>query len=376
MSGPRRSRTRIEELVHVSANLRADGGGAAVFGRALGRALRRFASRRGLAFRGLHLPSSDGHAALDGYDVSSGSKPRLALGVAALQLAGAGRRAFVFDHPGPARVQGLLPAPARARYAVAALGIDVWRPLGAVRARALREADAVVAISSATAGRARPFLPAGCRVTVVHPGIEASESVGAADPAVLEAVGRGFVLIVSRLPAHERYKGHDELLAAWPAVLERVPGARLVVAGDGDDRARLEAKAGGLGLAGAVRFVGGVDAATLAGLHRRSALFAMPSRDEGFGLVFLEAMAASRPCLALAHTAPAEIVVDGETGLLVPQGDRAALAAALAGLLADPERARLLGEAGRARFEREFTFEAFERRLWPVLDRLVGGEGA
>ncbi|KAB2950900.1 MAG: glycosyltransferase family 4 protein, partial [Thermoanaerobaculia bacterium] len=295
---------------------------------------------------------------------------------ALLQLAGRRRRVFVYDHPGPARAQGLLPSALRSRYAVAVLGIDVWRPLAGTRGRALRGAAPVIAISHATLERARPHLPEGCEVTVVHPGLDLPLAGGAPDRALLEAAGAGFVLIVGRLSGRERYKGHDELLEAWPALLELVPSARLLVAGEGDDRARLEARAAELGIGEAVRFAGGVDAATLAALYRRAALFAMPSRDEGFGLAFLEAMAAARPCLALTHTAPAEIVVDGETGLLVPRGARPALVAALAGLLSDPERARRLGEAGRARWEREFTFEAFERRLRPVLERLTGGEAA
>jgi glycosyltransferase involved in cell wall biosynthesis len=97
----------------------------------------------------------------------------------------------------------------------------------------------------------------------------------------------------------------------------------------------------------------------------------MPSMLEGFGLVFAEAMALGKACLALAGTAPAEIVLDGETGLLVPPGDPAALAAALVALFADPERTRAMGAAGRLRYEREFTARAFERRLAPVLEELA-----
>ena len=99
----------------------------------------------------------------------------------------------------------------------------------------------------------------------------------------------------------------------------------------------------------------------------------MPSLLEGFGLVYPEAMAAGKPCIALQGTAPAEIVVDGETGRLVPQNDPAALGDALVDLLGNPERARAMGEAGRRRYEREFTARAFERRFQPVVDELVGG---
>lgn len=361
----------IRELVHVSASLREDGGGAAHLGRVIGRALRRYASRRGLAFRGLHLPASDGHPALDGYTSFGGSRVRLAAAVAALQLPGRGRRRLiVFDHPGPARIQGWLPRPLRASYAIWVHGIDVWRELPSDLARALERADRVVTGSRTTVERAKPFLPAACRIEVVHPAIEA-EGGGVVDAALLERVGTGFALIVSRLPGSERYKGHDELLDAWPAVRERVPSARLIVVGDGADRGRLEARARELGLAEAVLFTGFVDAPTLAELYRRCALFVLPSRDEGFGLVYLEAMAAEKPCVALAGTAPAEFLAEGETGRLVTAGDGEALASALAGLFADPAQARRMGAAGRRRFERDFTRDAFDERFSALLDRLA-----
>lgn len=360
-------------LVHVSANLREDGGGAARLGRALGRALRRYGARHGLRLAGLHLGADDGGAALDGYRSFGGGRSAFAAGVALRALRGG---ALWFDHPGPARVAGLLPAPARARYLVTLLGVDAWRaPDGAGR-RALAHARAVVAISRHTAERAAPHLPASCRVEVVHPGLEDVRPGGVPDPTALAAAGERFVLMVARMSAAERYKGHDELLEAWRALTADAAaddrGPRLVLVGDGDDRERLATKARELGLRDAARFTGAVDAATLDELYRRAAAFVLPSRDEGFGLVFLEAMRAGRACLALAGTAPAEIVVEGETGDLVAAQEPPALAAGLARLLADPERTRRLGAAGRARYEREFTFEAFERRLEPVLERLVG----
>ena len=96
----------------------------------------------------------------------------------------------------------------------------------------------------------------------------------------------------------------------------------------------------------------------------------MPSLLEGFGLVFVEAMAAARACVACAGTAPAEIVVDGETGLLV--SPERSLVAALEALLQDPETTRAMGAAGRKRYEAEFSAEAYEARLEPVLEELVG----
>ena len=359
------------ELVHVSAGLREDGGGVAHYGRLLGRALRRLATRRGFAFRGLHLAASDGDPAHDGYMGFGGSKARLALELAALQASARQRRRLVFDHPGPARVQAYLPRFARSPYAVTLHGIDAWREPSPATRRALAGARRLLPVSHVTLERARFYLTEGAPVEVVHSGMDAPHPGGAPDRTLLGMLGEGFALIVSRLAASERYKGHDELLEAWSSLTAYLPDSRLVVVGDGDDRRRLEERTHELGLAGAVRFTGFVDPATLAALYRRAALFAMPSTEEGFGLVFLEAMAAAKPCLALAGTAPAEIVVDGETGRLVPRGDRAALAAALAELLGNRALAARFGAAGRDRFEREFRFEAFERRLEAALEPLL-----
>lgn len=361
----------IRELVHVSASLREDGGGAAHLGRVIGRTLRRHAARRGFAFRGLHLPASDGHPALDGYASFGGSRALLAAAVATLQLPGrGGRRLIVFDHPGPSRIQGWLPKPLRARYAVWILGIDVWRELPRDLSRSLAGADRVIAISRTTAERARPFLPAGCRIEVVHPGIEGEGSAGVVDAEALERAGSGFVLTVGRMSTSERYKGQDELVAAWARVVAAAPSARLVLVGDGDDRDRLEALAASSSAAASIVFVGAASAATLSELYRRAALFALPSRDEGFGLVFVEAMAAGLPCVARAGGAPTEIVVDGETGRLLAADDATALANTLVELLRQPALSGRMGAAGRARFAERWSRDAFERRLEPLLAAL------
>jgi glycosyltransferase involved in cell wall biosynthesis len=360
----------IDELLHVSANLRSDGGGAAHFGRLCGWAMRRYCAARRLRFRGLQLAPSDFSVALDGYRTSGGSKARTTLGALALQLRGR-RTAIFFDHPGPARLQGLLPAALRAPHAVAILGIDAWHPFDAAGRRAFRSARSVVAISAETARRSAPFLPDGCRVRIVHPGIEPPRAGGRGDGALLAKLGEGYILIVGRMVGHERYKGHEELLSAVAALIERGSPVRLVLAGDGGDRSRLQQMAASLGIADRTFFTGAVDPATLSELYRRAALFAMPSQLEGFGLVYVEAMAAAKPCVALAGTAPAEIILDGETGRLVPAGDSRALADAMSGLLGDPDRACALGAAGRRRYEQDFTAEAFARRFEPTLDELV-----
>jgi phosphatidylinositol alpha-1,6-mannosyltransferase len=184
---------------------------------------------------------------------------------------------------------------------------------------------------------------------------------------LLEVIGPSAVLIVGRMHDSERYKGHDELLECWPEVLRAVPDAQLVVAGLGNEVPRLEAKAGALGVGRAVLFCGFLPSGTLSAVWNRIALFAMPSAREGFGIVYLEAMRAGRPCIGSTSDAAGDIIIDGETGILVDRADRSALAGAVIALLRDPGRRAAMGEAGRLRYLAEFTADRFANRLYDIL---------
>ena len=303
-----------------------------------------------------------------------GSRKALAAGVLVQQI-GRSKPVIVFDHLGLARVEALLPRAMRSPYLVFLHGIEVWRPLTWEWRRTLLGATQRVANSAFTRRRAMdssPWLP---RTGVLHLCLEEGEPKNERNERLLDCAGSDFLLTVGRMAADERYKGFDELLAAMPEVLAGVPTARLVIAGDGDDRVRLQARAADLGLAGSVVFTGFVNEATLRELYARCAVFAMPSRNEGFGLVYLEAMRAGKPCLALRGSAAGEIIEDGVTGALVEDGSEEQLVNALVRLLRDAELRARLGEAGRKRWARTFTFDAFCNGLRPHLDSLLGGTG-
>jgi phosphatidyl-myo-inositol dimannoside synthase len=359
------------DLVFVSAGLGLGGGGRATAGRLLAAACAAFARERRIGFRLLSLDGDETPGVEAPARGFGGDQRAMALAVWKKQMADHGG-AYVFDLLGPARVQAYLPASLRAPYLVPLYGIEVWRPLAWDRRRALMKATVRFAVSSYTLETARPFCPDLGGTAILPLALEEREPAGAADACLLDRLGSGFLLIAGRMASGERYKGHDQILAALPGLLAAHPGARLVAAGDGDDRPRLEAKAASLGLASAVAFTGFVSEATLAELYRRCAAFVMPSRGEGFGLVYLEAMRAGRPVLAARDSAAEEIVRDGETGLLVDPDDREELTAALAHLLAEPAAARRMGEAGRQRWQREFGITRFRERLQPLLERLVG----
>jgi phosphatidyl-myo-inositol dimannoside synthase len=356
----------LRDLVFVSAGLGLDGGGRAAAGRLLAGACAGFARERGMGFQLLTLDGAglpEGEVPVRGF---AGNQRALALEVWKRQWRSR-EAAYVFDLLGAARTQSYLPAPFRAPYLIPLYGIEVWRPLEWDRRRALARATVVFAISAHTLERARPFCPDLGGALVLPLALEERKPEGAVDARLLGRLGKGFFLIVGRMDARERYKGHDQLLEA----LRGIPGARLVVAGDGDDRPRLEAKAAGLEMSDQVVFTGFTSEATLAELYRRCAAFAMPSRGEGFGLVYLEAMRAGRPVLAARGSAAGEIVVEGRTGLLIDPDDRDELRGALCRLLDHPGEAKRLGEAGFERWRQEYSGERFRERLQPLLARLV-----
>ncbi len=385
------------DLILVTAGLGLDGGGRAVVGRLLARAGAEWAAAAGVGFRVLDL--GDGAPEPLAAELrergarvwtAGGSRARLARAAWGAQIASrpSRRPALLFDLLGLARLQAVLPPGWRSPYLLTLYGIEIWRPLDPFRQRAIHQANVRCAISRAALDRAAPFLPVPCdEVDLLPLALEERAPAGSAHSAGspdstgsaerdarsrAARAGEGFVLIVGRMGSTERYKGHDELLEALPAVARAVPGARLVIAGGGDDRPRLEARAAEIGVAGRTHFTGFVSEAALAELYRRAAVFAMPSRGEGFGLVYLEAMRAGLPVVALDGTAAAEIVVPGETGLLVPPDDPVrALAEALSDLLGDPARARALGAAGHERWLRCFSAERFREGLFHHLDTLT-----
>jgi phosphatidyl-myo-inositol dimannoside synthase len=262
-----------------------------------------------------------------------------------------------------------------ARVTAVLCGVEAWVPLRKPEAWALERAD-LVAISQHTVARFKNanLAFASTDVAVCHPGLpDLPARPGLpAQPAPPAVPGRLApsppALIVARLSADERYKGHDELLDVWPALLARKPDARLIVAGDGTDRRRLERRAASLGLSHAVTFVGRVGEDELAALYEQCRFLVMPSRDEGFGLVFLEAMRAGKACVG-ANGAAEEIIRHGVTGLIVEPGERDDLAAAVFTLFDEPGTCRRFGDAGRERFLSTFTDTCFQARFARVLER-------
>ena len=166
-------------------------------------------------------------------------------------------------------------------------------------------------------------------------------------------------------------KGHKDLLAAARLVTERVPDAHFVIVGDGPCRADLEWQSATLGLDGAVSFLGlRTDVAELLGAMH---ILAVPSTSEGLSIATLEAQAAGLPVVVTDSGGPAEIVLHGQTGLIVPPARPEAMAHAILSLLHDKEYAAYLGEQGRARVCELFSINRMLEEHGRLYDALING---
>jgi glycosyltransferase involved in cell wall biosynthesis len=164
------------------------------------------------------------------------------------------------------------------------------------------------------------------------------------------ATGQG-LLFVGRLAAA---KGVPVLIEVMPRILSAYPDAQLTLIGDGPDRARLQDQVHRLGLSGAVHFAGYQNQEEVAEALARAAIFVLPSFAEGVPVVLMEAMAARRPVVATHITGIPELVEDGASGRIVAPGDAAAFAKAVCDILAAPNQATTMGEAGRRKVKSEF----------------------
>jgi glycosyltransferase involved in cell wall biosynthesis len=188
------------------------------------------------------------------------------------------------------------------------------------------------------------------------------------------ALPRGFpecaqiILTVSRWDPADRYKGGDTLIAA---LLQAVPEAFLVLVGGGKDRPRLEQLAQDLGISDHTRFLHALTQDELFACYSNCELFVLPSRGEGFGLVYLEAMAYGKRVIGGADGGALDLIEDGVTGWLVPHGDIDRLRAALEFLLANPRRAAEMGARGKDRLARKFSFEQSRTQLAHLLDDVI-----
>jgi phosphatidylinositol alpha-1,6-mannosyltransferase len=290
-----------------------------------------------------------------------GSRARFVVGMA---VGAVGHTHFIYDFAGMARAHCRVPF-LRRPMMVYLHGIEVWGEESARRIAVARRAQALVVNSAYTLGRAeRDHGRFEVRPRVCWLATESDE----ASSVVADGGGPPTVMILARMDADGGYKGHRELIAAWPAVVGAVGDARLVIVGRGPGMEVIAKLVGESPVAGNIEMKGFVPDGELDRLWGRTAVFAMPSRGEGFGLVYIEAMRHGIPVIASVHDAAPEVNVDGETGYNVDlDRDGGGLAERVIYLLRNREVAAEMGRNGQRRWQEHFRYSAFRGRFRELL---------
>lgn len=344
----------IGPIYHLAPELNHRASGIAHHARLVHRAL----AERGEAVTTIALLDQPGHPAGDQSIACGGSRVRFI----AHTLAAALRRPelILVEHLALAPLGWIAARLAGARLVVFLHGIEAWKPAGRLERWALHRADCLLAVSRTTARRAAAAANAPSdRTHVLHNCLDPDFAVTDAPRRQSTSLS---LLTVSRIRASESYKGHDLVIHVLPHLLPDFPDLCYDIVGDGDGRPSLERLVADLGLQSRVHFHGEVPDSALEEFYRNASLFVMPSAGEGFGYVFLEAMASGLPVVAAHSDATGEVVRDGVTGVLVER-DEEHLLSALSALLGDSERLRRMSLAAREHVASSFGFADFQAAL-------------
>ncbi len=343
-------------------------GGIPRYNRMLLESARTFAAERGYSFSALSL-SDAGHAtAVQGCD---GNKALL--GSRLLGALGLRHGLLVLGHINLAPFLHLTSRLHRWRSAVVTYGIEVWGEVKPLRRSGLLCSDTVWSISNFTArhlvdiqgvrGDHIRLLPCSLSLEMEH--------ALAARPVVPRAEDP-LLLTVTRLGNTEQHKGVDTCIKAVSRLRSQFPGLKYDVVGSGPDVHRHRALAERLGVGDRVRFLGALPDAELIDAYRRAWVFALPSRKEGFGIVFLEAWAAGLPIVGCRAGGTPDVIEDTVSGYLVPYNDTEFLSDRFAQLFTMSQAERdTMARAGQERLRTRFSPVTFEKRTHELLSELA-----
>lgn len=355
-------------------------GGIQRAGRHLALVLSEFASSHQMEYRLLSLNDSQElhrmRVAEKEYVFTGAARGKARFAATAMKAARRQPKLALAAHPnlGPITRAMKLLAP-RMKNIICTHGIEVWEPLSRMRRQALRHASLVLAPSQSTADfvvSVQGVRPARVRVLPwgLDPDFETKLAGQLRATQPLDFPSGRVILSVGRWLASERYKGMDTLIKALPRLLLNWPDLQLALVGSGDDRDWLVNIARDSGVQLHTHFISDVSYNELSACYAAAEIFALPSRGEGFGFVYLEAMARSKPVIGGAHGGAPEVILDGKTGYVVQHGDVAQLAASIDTLLANPELAKQMGARGRERVEKEYRFNVFAQGFKKLLREL------
>lgn len=286
-----------------------------------------------------------------------GSAWRFFLAALRVSLSGGNGKLWLCDHLNYGPLAMIL---SLGNYVVYTHAYELMLPVSPLKRFALRRAKKVICISDFCAGLVRELgVPASKMLVLPH----GQDFDRVSSSSAKSDVPR--ILFVGRLDRH--YKGQDHLLEAAVLLKARGLSFDLRFSGGGDTLESFKAQADRMGIADCVHFLGFVSDAQLKQEFADAAIFAMPSNGEGFGLVYLQAMANGLPCICGDGDAAREVVVDQETGFVVPYANPERLADTLQRLIESPDLREQMGQAGKARYEAQFTEAAFERRFLKII---------
>jgi glycosyltransferase involved in cell wall biosynthesis len=260
-------------------------------------------------------------------------------------------------------------------YVVVLHGVEAWKKLDWGDRTACRDAASVVSTTRFTADefcRHNGISPAKIRIIPLAIADSLIEENTAAEQS--RAEGRLKVLTVTRMTTIDSYKGVDTLIDSVAEARARSVDIELKIVGAGDEVPILKRRAAERHVDDAVVFTGPVSDEELERFYRDCDVFALPSKGEGFGIVFLEAMRYGKPCIGGNHGGTPEVIEPGVTGFLVDYGDVAALTRHFTDLAANPARRLSMGASALKALSSRYLFPRMQADWFSVLDEQAGND--
>lgn len=246
-------------------------------------------------------------------------------------------------------------------------GIDVWKKLPFVYRFILKNAT-IFSISTFTTESFLKYNPFVKKEQIIYlpPDTDMNIKLSLESPYQLNEYN---LLTVSRLDSNDSYKGIDSIIKTLPLLTKKIPNIKYTVIGKGNDKDRLVNLANKLGVQKYIEFKGFVE--HIEPYYEYCDLFTLPSKGEGFGIVYIEAMKYHKPCIACNTGGATDVVIDDKTGFLCEYDDQECLAVKILALYNNKELSKEFGENGYRHFVKNFTSEEFKNRLSKVLGEEV-----
>lgn len=254
-------------------------------------------------------------------------------------------------------------------YAIFTHGIEVWNLKNFFHIKAIKAAKIITTVSSYTKKKIIEQVPdIENKIFTLFNSINGKQfKIQEKSPSLLDKYGldgKKVILTVARLSVREKYKGYDQIIRSLPRVISKIPNARYILVGSGDDASRIKKLASDIGMENYVIFAGSVETKELIDYYNIADVFVMPSKGEGFGIVFLEALACGKPVIAGNQDGSREAVLNGELGVLIDPDDIEEIAKSIIGVFKKEIPNKLSdGQYLRKRVLEVYGFDKFKEKV-------------